>query len=44
MPPVGRNIRQAESTMLRDRQPGNFLIVQEDTSLIGCPQMHDRFG
>ena len=44
MPAIGRNIRQAESAMLRDRQPGNLALVEKDLSLKRRPQMHDRLG
>ena len=44
MPAIGRNIGQAESAMLRDRQPGDLALVEEDLSSKSRPQMHDRLG
>ncbi len=44
MPAIGWNIGQAKSAMLRDRQPGDLALVEEDLSLKSRPQMHDRLG
>ena len=44
MPAISRNIRQAKSTMLRDRQPGDLALLEKDLSLKSRPQMHNRLG